>query len=126
MRGSKLLRRELTIAPISLAAISCSDGLCWQPIIGVVLSLGKAMRRRNFIKGIAGSATAWPLASGARPTSYLAQVPKKFGNLLPPIEVHQAGGPRYVILGGTFQQRNNSQESLGIDIPTDAENAPIL
>jgi hypothetical protein len=33
--------------------------------IGVVLSLGAKMRRRDFIKVVAGSAITWPLA-GAR------------------------------------------------------------
>jgi putative tryptophan/tyrosine transport system substrate-binding protein len=34
--------------------------------IGVVLTLGEAMRRRDFIRGIVGSATAWPPAVRAQ------------------------------------------------------------
>jgi putative tryptophan/tyrosine transport system substrate-binding protein len=45
-------------APIPSIANPC----CNRVLIGVVPALGKAMRRRDFIKGIAGSATVWPLA----------------------------------------------------------------
>src|SRR5262249_33092985 len=40
---------------------------CCNYIVGVVLSLrGKAMRRRDFIRAIVGSATAWPLTLRAQ------------------------------------------------------------
>jgi hypothetical protein len=32
-----------------------------------VLSLGKAMRRRDFIKAIVGSTAVWPVAARAQP-----------------------------------------------------------
>ena len=38
---------------------------CNRSVVGVVLSLGKAMRRRDFIS-IAGSAAAWPLVTRAQ------------------------------------------------------------
>ena len=46
-------------SPISLVANSCFDGLSWKANFGMVPSLRKAMRRRDFIAGIAGSAAAF-------------------------------------------------------------------
>src|SRR6476660_8717153 len=46
--------------PISLVANFCFDGRSLKPKYRVVPSFGKAMRRRDFIAGIAGLACAWP------------------------------------------------------------------
>src|SRR5438105_15796116 len=51
--------------PIPLATKSCCNALS----LSVVRSLGWAMRRRDFIKGIAGSAIARPLAVRAEQSS---------------------------------------------------------
>src|SRR6478672_4729872 len=66
MRGSDFLQRKLTIAPISLVAISCFDGLSESHDGRNPESLGKVMRRRDFIKVIAGATVAWPLPVSAQ------------------------------------------------------------
>src|SRR6516165_292924 len=48
--------------PISLVAKPC----CNRVLIGVVPALGRAMRRRDFIKVIVGSGAAWPRATRAQ------------------------------------------------------------
>ena len=45
---------------ISLVANFCFDDLSLKPKYTAVPSLGKAMRRRDFVAGIAGLACAWP------------------------------------------------------------------
>src|SRR5258708_5371001 len=71
MRGSGLLLRKLTNGPLfrrsqfpdligCVAAVCCKLTLTWSS------ALGEAMRRRDFIKVIAGSATTWPFAARAQ------------------------------------------------------------
>jgi F0F1-type ATP synthase membrane subunit c/vacuolar-type H+-ATPase subunit K len=52
--------------PIPPVAISCFDALSWKAKFGVFLSLGEAMGRRDFVKGIIGGAVTWPLAARAQ------------------------------------------------------------
>src|SRR5215471_580139 len=59
---SRVLPCELSPNPISLGANPC----CNRQRVGVVLSLGAAMRRRDFIKVIAGSAITGPLVARAQ------------------------------------------------------------
>ena len=53
---------KLPQSPIPLVVNPCCNHL----LFGVVPALVKAMRRRDFIKGIAGSATAGPLVARAQ------------------------------------------------------------
>jgi putative tryptophan/tyrosine transport system substrate-binding protein len=57
-----LLRKMTGPDPIPPVANPC----CNRILFGVVLASVKAMRRRDFIKVIAGSATVWPLAAHAQ------------------------------------------------------------
>jgi hypothetical protein len=63
IKGFGLLPCKLTTDPISSVANPC----CNEAAVGVVLSLGAAMRRRDFIKVVAGSASFWPLSTRAQP-----------------------------------------------------------
>src|SRR3974377_696430 len=62
MSGSGLLPCKLTLNPIPPVINPC----CNRVLFGVVPALVKAMRRRDFIKIIAGSATVWPFAARAQ------------------------------------------------------------
>jgi putative tryptophan/tyrosine transport system substrate-binding protein len=62
MGSSELLLCNLSLNPISSIANPC----CNRVLIGVVPALGKAMRRRDFIKAVAGSSVAWSLAARAQ------------------------------------------------------------
>jgi hypothetical protein len=62
MSGSGLLPSKLTLNPVSPVANPC----CNRVLLGVVPALVKAMRRRDFIKVIAGSAIVWPFAAHAQ------------------------------------------------------------
>jgi len=57
-----LLPRKMRSAPIPPAANPC----CNCVLIGVVPALGKAMRRRDFLKVIPGSVAVWPLTARAQ------------------------------------------------------------
>src|ERR671936_597376 len=59
MRGSGFPQRKLKHSPISLVAISCSDGPNRKPKRFSAVG----MQRRDFIAGIVGSAATWPLAA---------------------------------------------------------------
>src|SRR5262249_20057390 len=62
IRGSRLVACSLSWPPISSVANPC----CNRVLVGVVPALVKAMRRRDFIKVIAGSAAVWPLTTRAQ------------------------------------------------------------
>src|SRR5262249_16292135 len=63
MSGSGLLPRKPILNPISQGANPCCN--CTESQSAWSCPLGKAMRRRDFITGIAGSAVAWRLGAHA-------------------------------------------------------------
>src|SRR5215469_3435108 len=65
MSGSGLLLCSLTPNPISSIANPC----CNRVLVGVVPDFGEAMRRRDFIKVVAGCVAASPLAAHAQQPS---------------------------------------------------------
>jgi putative tryptophan/tyrosine transport system substrate-binding protein len=57
-----LLLRKLTLNPISSVANPCCNRVLYV-MVSVLLRRWGPMLRRNFIKGVVGAATAWPLAA---------------------------------------------------------------
>src|SRR6516164_3033793 len=70
MGGSGLLPCNLTRNPIPPVVNPC----CNRVLFGVVPTLVKAMRRRDFVKAIVGSSVAWPLAAGAQQAGKLPTI----------------------------------------------------
>jgi len=60
----------MPVGPIPPVGKPC----CNRVLFGVVPALVKAMRRRDFIKGIAGSATSWSLAAHAQQPAKIARI----------------------------------------------------
>jgi putative tryptophan/tyrosine transport system substrate-binding protein len=59
-----MLPRKMTVRPIPPVGNPC----CNRVLFGLVPALVKAMRRRDFIKGIASSTATWPMTAGAQPS----------------------------------------------------------